>query len=423
MNIFLTGATGFIGGRLALALAARGHALTCGLRTARCAPRACAQVRHVDFARDFEPAAWQPLLEGMEILVNAVGMIRERAGRMFEDVHVRAPVAMFAAARTAGVRRIIQISALGADAGARSAYHLSKRTADDYLAGLPVDWVVVQPSLVFGSGGASARLFTMLASLPWIPLPGQGDQRVQPIHVEDLVEALVALVESPQVQRRVVPLVGPAPLQLSDYLAALRGSLALGPARFVRVPGPLVAAAATLSGLFAGGLMDRDTLEMLDRGNTADPGPTTELLGRAPRPASRFVSADPAGAGVSAQLAWLLPCLRWSVALVWIATAIVSVAGYPYAGSLELLARTGIPAGWAPITLYAAAALDLLLGIASVSRWRRPGLWLLQIAVILAYTLIITFRLPEFWLHPFGPVLKNLPMLAALVILYVMERR
>jgi len=423
MNVFLTGATGFIGGKLAAALAARGHALTCGLRTARCAPPACAQVRKVDFTRGFEAAAWQPLLEGTEILVNAVGVIRERPGRTFEDVHVRAPVAMFAAAQAVGVRRILQISALGADGGARSAYHVSKRIADDYLAGLPVDWVIVQPSLVFGSGGASARLFTMLASLPWIPLPGQGDQQVQPIHVEDLVEALVALVESPDVQRRVVPLVGPAPLRLSDYLAALRGSLGLGPARFLRVPGPVVAAAAALSALFPGGLMDRETLGMLDRGNTADPGPTMELLGRAPRPASRFVSADAAGAGVSTQLAWLLPCLRWSVALVWMATAIVSVAGYPYAGSLELLARTGIPAGWAPITLYAAAALDLVLGIASVSRWRRPGLWLLQIAVILAYTLIITFRLPEFWLHPFGPVLKNLPMLAALVILYVMERR
>jgi uncharacterized protein YbjT (DUF2867 family) len=423
MNVFLTGATGFIGGKLAAALAARGHALTCGLRTARCAPPACAQVRQVDFTRDFEPAAWQRLLEGSEILVNAVGMIRERAGRTFEDVHVRAPVAMFAAAQAAGVRRIIQISALGADRGARSAYHVSKRAADDYLAGLPVDWVIVQPSLVFGRGGVSARMFTMLASLPWIPLPGPGGQRVQPIHVEDLVEALVALVESREVQCRVVPLVGPAPLRLSDYLAALRESLGLGPARFLRVPGPVVAAAAALSGLFPGGVVDRETLGMLDRGNTADPGLTTKLLGRAPRPASRFLSADAAGARVSAQLAWLLPCLRGSVAVVWIATAIVSVAGYPYADSLWLLARTGIPAGWAPITLYAAAALDLVLGIASVSRWRGPGLWLLQIAVILAYTLIITFRLPEFWLHPFGPVLKNLPMLAALAILYVVERR
>ena len=128
MNVFLTGATGFIGGKLAAALAARGHALTCGLRTARCAPPACAQVRQVDFTRDFEPAAWQPLLEGTEILINAVGMIRERPGRTFEDVHVRAPVAMFAAAQAVGVRRIFQISALGADAGARSAYHVSKRT-------------------------------------------------------------------------------------------------------------------------------------------------------------------------------------------------------------------------------------------------------------------------------------------------------
>ena len=88
-----------------------------------------------------------------------------------------------------------------------------------------------------------------------------------------------------------------------------------------------------------------------------------------------------------------------------------------------LLERAGVPAALRPLALYGAAALDLALGIASLLLRRRRWLWLAQIALILGYTAIITIRLPEFWLHPYGPVLKNLPMLAALWLLLELERR
>jgi hypothetical protein len=70
--------------------------------------------------------------------------------------------------------------------------------------------------------------------------------------------------------------------------------------------------------------------------------------------------------------------------------------------------------------LGAAALLDIGFGIASLvarSRW----LWRAQLAVVIAYTAIITVWLPEFWAHPFGPVLKNLPLLAALLLLLQLE--
>ena len=51
----------------------------------------------------------------------------------------------------------------------------------------------------------------------------------------------------------------------------------------------------------------------------------------------------------------------------------------------------------------------------------RRVLWIAQAALILCYTIIITARLPEYWLHPYGPILKNLPMLAALGLLYTLE--
>lgn len=426
MKVFLAGAGGFIGLALARALTARGHDVVCGVRHTDVPGLAegCARVEKIDLAADTEPATWFPRLAGAEALVNAVGIIAESRDSSFDAVHRRAPIAMFRAAEAARLRRIVQVSALGADSGARSRFHLSKKSADDFLAALPLDWVIVRPSLVYGPGGASARLFTTLASLPWIPIPGSGRYEVQPIHLGDVVEAVVALVESPVPQRRRIPLVGPVPLPFEAFLQQLRAGLGLGPARFLHVPAAVLDACLRLLPGGQLGSLSRETLAMLYRGNTGEATATQELLGRSPRPASAFIPVESASRErVQAQVNWLLPVLRVSIALVWIVTGIVSLGLYPTSASHALLARAGVPPALAPMALYGAAALDLALGVLTLGLRRRPWLWLVQIAVIAVYTIIITVKLPEFWLHPYGPVLKNLPMLAALWAVYELERR
>jgi len=81
-----------------------------------------------------------------------------------------------------------------------------------------------------------------------------------------------------------------------------------------------------------------------------------------------------------------------------------------------------VPEALRPLALYGAAALDLAFGALSLAPRRPAWLWTAQAALILAYTLIISVRLPEFWLHPYGPILKNLPMLAALLLLARLDR-
>ena len=160
---------------------------------------------------------------------------------------------------------------------------------------------------------------------------------------------------------------------------------------------------------------------MLDRGNTADPGPTLRLLGRPARRIASFI-VDPGAERARAKLDWLLPVLRMSIAVVWIFTAIVSAFVYPAAESFDLLARTGIPPPLQPLMLYGAAAFDLLLGIGILVLKRRRWLWLMQLALIGFYTVVIAIKLPEFLVHPYGPLTKNLPMLAAIWLLYVLEK-
>ncbi|WP_288378705.1 DoxX-like family protein [uncultured Massilia sp.] len=161
---------------------------------------------------------------------------------------------------------------------------------------------------------------------------------------------------------------------------------------------------------------------MLERGNAGDAAMTAQLIGHPPRPVSQFI-ADAAGARAQAKLGWLLPVLRYSIVAVWLITAVVSYGLYPVEASYALLARSGIPDALQPPMLYGAATFDLLLGLGILFFARRRWLWLMQLGLIGFYTVVIAVRLPEFLLHPYGPLIKNLPMLAAIWLLYELEKR
>ena len=419
--MLLFGATGFIGRRLLDALLAAGYDVTCGVRVITALPQ-CRCIT-VDFARDHDEKDWLPRLSGIDFVVNAVGILRETGGATFEALHVAAPVALFRASAKAGVRKIVQISALGADEHAVSRYHLSKKRADDALAALGVPWVIVQPSLVFGEGGESAALFSRLAALPVIPVPGDGRQQIQPVHIDDLTAGILRLLETSQHDRQRIAAVGPRALAFRDFLAALRAAMGLGNARFLNVPMVFVRLAAAAGDRMSGVLLDRESLGMLLRGNVAPAAQFSAVLSHAPRPVERFIAPPSARALANdARLGWLLPLLRYSVAFVWIATAIVSLGFYPVADSYALLARVGLTGAIASIALYGAALLDLVFGIGILVMRRRLWLWRAQMLLIAGYTVIISFHLPEFWLHPYGPLTKNLPMLAGIVMLHEFDR-
>jgi len=108
---------------------------------------------------------------------------------------------------------------------------------------------------------------------------------------------------------------------------------------------------------------------------------------------------------------------RLVISTVWVLTGLVSLGGFPLSASLDLLARVGLQGPISEATLYAAALLDIVLGVLTITRPSKR-LWKAQAVLILIYTVIISVRLPEFWLHPFGPVLKNLPIFMILWLLH-----
>ncbi|BDT56715.1 oxidoreductase [Massilia varians] len=432
MRILLTGASGFIGQHLLQALLAEGHHVVCAVRRPKTSTEPRLAYIHADFAQDTDKSVWlarMHQLGGVDVVINTVGIFRESGSQTFARLHTDAPRALFAAcAESHEVQMVIQLSALGADRGADTRYHLSKKAADDYLAALPIRAYIVQPSLVYGSEGTSAKVFRTLASMPLTVRFGNAPQLVQPIHVDDLVAAIAGLLKHrlplPPGNGTAlrVPLVGPQAMPFTDYLQALRTSMGMGRQPVLPLPGALARLMAKFGRVLPGGLLDEEALRMLDRGNAGDVSMTTQLLGHPPRPVQDFIR-HPGAERTQAKLGWLLPVLRLSIVAVWIVTAIVSYGLYPVAASYELLARTGIPPALQPLMLYGAATFDLLLGLGLLLLARRRWLWLAQLGLIGFYTVVIAIKLPEFLLHPYGPLTKNLPMLAAIWLLYELEER
>lgn len=431
MRILLAGASGFVGRPLLQALLAQGHEVHAVSRQpAHLGSRPGLRPVLLDVSQALQAADWLPLVAGMDVVINAVGIFREGPHQRFERVHKRAPQALFAACAQAGVGLVLQVSALGAGDAPATAFLQSKRAADDFLQALPLRSVVLRPSLVYGEQGPSALWFNALASLPVWLLPGRhGGPCLQPVHRDDLVQAVLALLQQAQDPQAALPavlaVVGPEPLSLRAYLQALRAGLGLQrPPWVLGLPTVLMRALARVAGWLRHPLLDADAMDMLLRGQQADSQGMCALLGRPPRPATQFVPPGRADdLRRQAQLAWLLPLLRGSLAVVWLWTGVVSLGLYPRAQSLALLARVGATGLLAELLLWGAAVLDLLMGLATLwlePRWR-PALWRTQAALILGYTALISWRLPEFWLHPYGPVLKNLPLLAVLLLLYQLE--
>ena len=424
MNILLTGATGFIGNTLLLELLRQGHQVTACCRNPQALLSKSEHIKPlpIDFATVDRIEHWLPHLNGIDAVINCVGIIAESEGQTFVQLHSQTPIALFTAATQVGVKTIIQISALGADAGAASAYHLSKRAADEALRDLSLDWFILQPSIVYGNCAQSTALFHALAALPVHVLPDGGSQQLQPVHVDDVVTTVCRCLDGSVPAQQTIALVGPTPVTYADLLQNLRRRLSKSEAKTLALPQRYVLFAANFGQWLDEPILSKDNIAMLSRGNTADIAKITELLGRLPLSMSEQVFAKPASQSERwhAQLYFVKPVLRLVIAFVWLWSGITSLFFYPHKLSYQLLAETGITGNAAPLMLYGLAFMDIGLGLSTLAMPQPRNLIFWQLCIVLIYTLVVGITLMEFWLHPFGPLLKNLPFLLTLWIYQIL---
>ena len=286
MRILICGATGFVGRHLTAYLSKAGHEVWQGVRQAKSIDEVS-----IDFTRDTTPALWAPRLTGVDAVINAVGVLRDKPSNPMRLLHEAAPKALFTACAENGVKRIVQLSALGVGGPVTTQYFTSRKAANHQLTqlGENIRYLLLQPSLLYGDDGASTQLWLQLARLPVVALPDLPNAHLQPAHIDDLAEAVARWLENPDASSMTLDVVGSSITDLAGLIASYRAQLGLSPARQGRLPRPLMNFTAQLGNWIPRSLLCSDTLRMLEAGSCADPTPFASLLKRPPQGYESFL--------------------------------------------------------------------------------------------------------------------------------------
>lgn len=419
MRIMVLGAGGFIGRHILSALLAAGHEVTGVVRTIGNLPDAFPQAQFlaVDLAKAIDPADWAGRLEGIDCVVNAAGILR---GPTMDAVHLVMPCALHRAARDAGVRHIMLISAISARPDVDTDYSVSKLAGEAVLQEAGLDWTILRPSLVYGDGSyGGTSLIRGMAGLPFvIPVPGQGAFAFTPIHVSDLARDVAAICGQSAFYGTVLEPVGPDTLSLRDILAQYRSWLGFGRARFLPVPMPVMRAMAKVGDVMGDGPIATNSLAQLVAGNAGDSAAYRGATGTSSRSLGQALQAHPAQVQDRwhARLFFLAPAIQAVLVMLWLASAWLGFAHGDEA-TRQLVSSLGLPADLADPLRIGSSALDI--AVAGLVLFDRKARWstMVQLAVVAGYTLVIGLALPGLWSDPLGPLLKNLPIML-LVLVY-----
>ncbi|WP_295242066.1 complex I NDUFA9 subunit family protein [uncultured Brevundimonas sp.] len=226
--VTLFGGSGFIGSQAVRALARRGWRIRVAVRN----PVLAIEIQplgdpgQIQFMRcDItNPADVAQAVRGADAVVNLVGVLHDAGGkRGFDAVHTEAAKTIAEAAKAAGVERLVQISAIGADAASPSAYGRTKAQAEAAVRAVYPDAVILRPSLVFGAGDSFLNRFAAMATMaPALPLIGGGETRFQPVYVGDVAEAIARGVTRADAAGRTYELGGPSLYTFREVLELVR---------------------------------------------------------------------------------------------------------------------------------------------------------------------------------------------------------
>ncbi len=282
MTILVLGGRGFVGRHVVAALLARRERVVIGTRQPRRPKRADCPVREAHLERLVSPGDWYPLLEGIDVVVNCVGILRERGAETYDRVHHRAPAALAALCARLG-RRLIHVSALGLHDAARSGFLRSKLAGERAIAASGADYTLVRPSLLDGEDGFGARWIRRVARWPVHFVPAGATGRIAALDVADLGQAIARLcVPHAKGVWREVELGGSDRWTIAEYLAALRAALGLRPALRIEVPDALARLGSHVCDLLHFSPYSCGHLELMRRDNVPRDNLVTLLLGRAP---------------------------------------------------------------------------------------------------------------------------------------------
>lgn len=278
-RVAVIGASGFIGRYVVKRLAARGIVIAAIVRNVEAAKLLLpmgdvGQIARLG-ANLRDEARLAAAIAGADAVVNLAGILHESGSQRFDAIHHQGPARLGALATAAGVKRLVHISALGADPAAPSAYGRSKAAGEQALrAGFP-GATILRPSIVFGPEDAFFNRFARLARiLPALPLIGGGKTRFQPVYVGDVADAVMAALDDPASAGQTYELGGP---RIYTFKALMELILAETRRKRLLVPVPWAVARCqgALLQLLPNPPLTLDQVRSLERDNIVPPGART----------------------------------------------------------------------------------------------------------------------------------------------------
>jgi uncharacterized protein YbjT (DUF2867 family) len=267
----VTGGTGFVGPRIVHALRERELPVRSLVRGS--SDRSAATL--ASWGSELVPgdmgdaASLRRAVEGAEVVVHLVS-IRQGSDEDFRRVMDRGTRDLVDAAKEAGVRRFVLMSALGTSEETKDLvpYYRSKWEMEQAVRGSGIEHVIFRPSFVFARDGGILPTFRRLARVaPVTPIIGSGRQRIQPIWVDDVAAYFAAGVDKPEAANRTFELGGPDAVTWNEFWHRLKR--ALGQRRpSVHVPMQLMRLNALVTERLPGNIpLTRDLLTMLEHGD------------------------------------------------------------------------------------------------------------------------------------------------------------
>jgi NADH dehydrogenase len=288
MKVLVTGGTGFVGQAVVRRLCASGHRVRLLVRRPESpSARALADAEGAELRSGdvLDAQALVAACAGMDAVVHLVGIIAESGAQTFENIHAGGTRTVVEAARAGAVHRFVHMSALGTRPGAASRYHQTKWLAEQSVRRGGMAWTIFRPSIIYGPGDGFVSLFERLSRYsPVVPLVGNGQNRLQPVPVEDVANCFALALAEPRAVDQTFDLCGPDPLTLRQILETI---LRVTGRRRLIIPLPLSllrVQAALLEGLYPGLLrrpapLSRDQLLMLEEDNVGDPRAAMDVFG------------------------------------------------------------------------------------------------------------------------------------------------
>ncbi len=282
------GGSGFIGRYVVMRLATQGHIVRVAGRNTEAARGSMMAGRvgqvvplYVSLSNE---AAVQRATEGADIVVNLVGILSERHAGDFQRVQAEGAGRIARAAASQGVGRMVQLSAIGADANSASMYARSKAEGERAVLAAMPGATILRPSLVFGAEDKFFNRFgSMAMTLPVMPVIS-GNTRFQPVYVGDVADAVMAVLTRDDAMGRTYELGGPRVWTFREILSwILRETRRNRP--LIEVPMSVARLQARIGELIPGKPLTRDQLILLGRDNVVSEGmPGLQDLGIVPTP-------------------------------------------------------------------------------------------------------------------------------------------